>query len=203
MSLLGELSRRNVNRVAIAYVIAAWVIIQVADLVLENIGAPDWVIQAIMLVVALGFPVVLIFSWAYEVTPEGIKRESEIDRTQSITGVTGRKLDRAIITLLVVALAYFVWGSREAAPPTTEPTQVARDASPAVAINSADSLSIAGDTDKALASIERQFEHGHIAQWNINHRLPIYDPIRQEPRFVAIHERYDRRLAELREAAGL
>ena len=76
MSLLGELSRRNVNRVAIAYVIAAWVIIQVADLVLENIGAPDWVIQAIMLVVALGFPVVLIFSWAYEVTPEGVKRES-------------------------------------------------------------------------------------------------------------------------------
>ena len=61
----------------------------------------------------------------------------------------------------------------------------------------------AGDTDKALASIERQYEHGHIAQWNINHRLPLYDPIRQEPRFVAIHEQYDRRLAELREAAGL
>ena len=61
----------------------------------------------------------------------------------------------------------------------------------------------AGDTEKALASIERQYEHGHIATWNINHRLPLYDPIRQDPRFVAIHEGYDRRLAELREAAGL
>ncbi len=112
MSLLGELSRRNVYRVAIAYVIATWVVIQVADLVLENIGAPDWVIKAMMLVMALGFPVALIFSWAYEVTPEGIRRESEIDRTRSITGVTGHKLDRVIIVLLVVALAYFVWESR-------------------------------------------------------------------------------------------
>jgi TolB-like protein len=82
---------------------------QVADLVLENIGAPEWVIQTIMLVLALGFPVVLFFSWAYEVTPEGIKRESEIDHSQSITYVTGRKLDRAIVVVLVIALAYFAY----------------------------------------------------------------------------------------------
>ncbi len=62
---------------------------------------------------------------------------------------------------------------------------------------------VAGDTDKALASIELQFEHGHIAQWNINHRLPLYDPIREHPRYVAVRERYEIKLAELREAAGL
>ncbi len=127
MSMFGELGRRNVIRVAITYVIATWVVIQVADLVLENIGAPDWVIQAMMLVMALGFPVVLIFSWAYEVTPEGIKRESEIDRSQSITSVTGRKLNNAITVLLVLALAYFVWESRIADEPGTGDAAVASD----------------------------------------------------------------------------
>lgn len=80
-----------------------------ADLVLENIGSPDWVMKTIMLVLALGLPVVVFFSWAYEVTPEGIKRESEIDRSQSVTHVTGRKLDRAIVGVLIVALAYLAY----------------------------------------------------------------------------------------------
>ena len=91
---------------ALGYVVSCWLLVQVADLVLENIRSPPWVIQTIMLVLALGFPVVLFFSWAYEVTPEGIKRESDIDRSQSITHVTGRKLDRAIIAVLIVALAW-------------------------------------------------------------------------------------------------
>ena len=109
MQLYKELQRRNVFRVAIGYVVSSWLLAQVADLVLENIDAPDWVMQTIMLVLALGFPVVVFFSWAYEVTPEGIKRESEIDRTQSITHVTGRKLDRAITVVLIVALTYFAY----------------------------------------------------------------------------------------------
>ena len=109
MRIFKELQRRNVFRVAIGYVVSSWLLVQVADVVLENIGSPDWVMQTIMLVLALGFPVVVFFSWAYEVTPEGIKRESQIDRTQSITNVTGRKLDRAITAVLVVALAYFAY----------------------------------------------------------------------------------------------
>lgn len=88
---------------------STWLLAQVADLVLENIGAPDWIMQTILLVLALGFPVVVFFSWAYEVTPEGIKRETEVDRTQSITHVTGRKLDRSITGVLVIALAYFAY----------------------------------------------------------------------------------------------
>ena len=109
MQLLQELQRRNVFRVAIGYVVSSWLLVQVADLVLENIGSPDWVMQTIMLLLALGFPVVVFFSWAYEVTPDGLKRESEVDRSQSITHVTGRKLDRAIIAVLVIALAYFAF----------------------------------------------------------------------------------------------
>ena len=109
MQLFQELQRRNVFRVSIGYIVSSWLLVQVADLVLENIGSPDWAMQTIMLVLALGFPVVVFFSWAYEVTPEGIKLESEIDRTQSITHLTGRKLDRAIVAVLLIALAYFAY----------------------------------------------------------------------------------------------
>jgi len=109
LRLFKELQRRNVFRVAIGYIVSSWLLAQVADLVLENIGAPDWVMQTILLVLALGFPVVVFFSWAYEVTPEGIKRESEVDRSQSIMHHTGRKLDRAITAVLIVALAYFAY----------------------------------------------------------------------------------------------
>ena len=85
MALMAELKRRNVFRVCIAYVIGAWVIAQVADLVLDNIEAPDWVMQAIMLVLAIGLPLALILAWAFELTPEGIKRETAVDPGESVT----------------------------------------------------------------------------------------------------------------------
>ena len=127
MSFFGELKRRNVVRVAIAYAIVVWLITQVADIVLDAIGAPPWVMQTLMLLLALGFVVAVIFAWAYEVTPEGIKRESEVDRSASITHITGRKLDRVVMGLLVVALGYFIWESRFAdrPSPTEEPAPVA------------------------------------------------------------------------------
>ncbi len=103
MSLFEELKRRNVFRVAVAYLITAWVLLQIADLVLQNIHAPDWVIQAFMLALGLGFPVAVIFAWAFEMTPEGIKKEKDVDRTQSITPQTGRKLDYIIIGVLAVS----------------------------------------------------------------------------------------------------
>ena len=109
MQLFQELQRRNVFRIAIGYIVSSWLLVQVADLVTENIGSPDWVMQSIMLVLALGFPIAVFFSWAYEVTPEGIMRESEIDRSQSITHLTSRKLDRSILAVLIVALAYFAY----------------------------------------------------------------------------------------------
>ena len=111
-SLFTELKRRNVFRVGIAYIVVAWLLLQVADVVLNNITAPGWVFQAIMLVMGLGFPITLIFAWAFEMTPEGIKKEKDVDRNQSITPTTGRKLDYTIIALLVLALGYFIWESR-------------------------------------------------------------------------------------------
>lgn len=112
MNIITELKRRNVFRVGLAYIVIAWLVLQVTDVVINNIGAPDWVFQTIMLVLALGLPLVLFFAWAFEVTPDGVKRESEVDRSKSITTTTGRKLDRSIIALLVVALMYFFWESR-------------------------------------------------------------------------------------------
>ena len=108
MSFFTELKRRNVFRVGIAYAIAAWVLLQVVDLVLENIAAPDWVMKVFMLGVAVGFPVSVIIAWAFEITPEGIKRESEVDRSQSIVQTTRRKLDRIIIGFLAVAVVFLL-----------------------------------------------------------------------------------------------
>ena len=107
--LFEELKRRNVVRVAIAYLAASWLILQVIDLVIENVSAPPWVMQMILAMTAIGFPIVLAISWAFELTPEGMKRENEIDRSQSITPQTGRRLDRIIIIVLVIALGYFIW----------------------------------------------------------------------------------------------
>ncbi len=108
MSFFNELNRRNVFRVGIGYAVAAWVLLQVVDLVLENIIAPDWVMKVFMLVVAVGFPVAIIIAWAFEMTPEGLKRESEVDRSQSITQSTGTKLDKIIIGFLALAVVFLV-----------------------------------------------------------------------------------------------
>ncbi len=107
--LFDELKRRNVLRVAIAYIVAAWLLLQVADVVLNNIEAPGWVFQVILLLVALGFPFALIFAWAYELTPEGLKKEKDVDRSVSITHITGRKLDFIIMAVMVLALGYFAF----------------------------------------------------------------------------------------------
>jgi hypothetical protein len=109
LSLFEELKRRNVFRIGIAYLITAWLLLQVVDLVLENINAPDWIMQTFMLALAVGFPITLLIAWAFEMTPEGLKKEKDVDRTSSITHLTGRKLDRAIIGVLVIALGYFVF----------------------------------------------------------------------------------------------
>jgi len=109
MSLFAELKRRNVVRVGAAYALIGWVIAQIAEFAFENFGAPDWVLKSVVVILLLGLPLALFFAWAFEMTPEGIKREKDVDRSQSITPQTGRKLDRAIISILVVALGWFAW----------------------------------------------------------------------------------------------
>jgi len=106
--LFDELKRRNVFRVGIAYLVTAWFLLQVADVVLGNIGTPDWVFKVILLALGIGFPVVLVFAWAFELTPEGIKKESEVDRSQSVTRRTGKKLEHFTIAVLSLVVVFFV-----------------------------------------------------------------------------------------------
>jgi len=107
MSFFAELKRRNVVRVAIAYGVVSWLILQLTDTLMPILNLPDWVDGLIFLMLAVGFILALFLSWAYELTPDGVKREEDVDRTASITHSTGRKLDFAIIGVLSVALLYF------------------------------------------------------------------------------------------------
>jgi len=122
LSLFKELKRRNVFRVGIAYVVVAWLVAQVLQLVFESFGTPDWAIKTVLVLLATGLPFALFFAWAFELTPEGLKREKDVERSQSITHKTGRSLDRAIIAILVVALGYFIWESRQKATEPISPT---------------------------------------------------------------------------------
>ena len=124
MSLLDELRRRNVFRVGAAYAIVAWLLVQVADLLFPVFGAPDWALRIFVIVLLLGFPLALLGAWVFELTPEGVKREKDIDRSATITRSTGRRLDRVIIVALVIALGYFIWERQariEPAEPVAQP----------------------------------------------------------------------------------
>ena len=125
MSFFKELKRRNVFRVGIAYTVATWLLIQVTDTVFPRIGLPDSAVTLVIALLVIGFIPALILAWAFEMTPEGIKREKDIDREKSITPTTGRKLDRAIIGILTIALAYFVFdkfSTQDPAPQMAETT---------------------------------------------------------------------------------
>ena len=128
--LFQELKRRNVFRVALAYLAVGWLVLQVVQLVLESTSAPDWVMQVFLLAVAVGFPFAVLFAWAFELTPEGLKREQEVARDKSITRQTGRKLNRTIIVVLTVAIAIllaekFVLERDTAAPAAVTETSIA------------------------------------------------------------------------------
>ena len=107
MSLLAELKRRNVIRMAGLYLVGAWLLTQVFATLLPTFDAPAWVLRVLVLVLAIGFVPALIFAWIYEITPEGIRRESDVAQAISITPQTGRRMDRAI--MLVLALVFVVY----------------------------------------------------------------------------------------------
>ncbi len=101
--------RRNVARVALVYIIAAWIAMQVVDVMFPALQLPEWTISITAALILIGFPFALIFAWAFEITPEGIKREKDVDRGQSLTTQTGRKLDFMIIGALVIAVAFLLF----------------------------------------------------------------------------------------------
>ena len=107
--LFQEMKRRNVVRVGVAYIVVGWVVVQIAQVLFEAFGTPDWVIKTVIVLIGIGFPFALLFAWAFELTPEGLKKTREVDLSTSITHNTGRKLDFVIIATLAIALVYFIW----------------------------------------------------------------------------------------------
>jgi serine/threonine-protein kinase len=104
-----ELKWRNVYKVAVAYLVASWLVVQIATQVFPFFDIPNWAVRLVVLILILGFPAALIFSWAFEITPEGIKRESEIGPGKSVTRKTGRKLVGLTVALAVIAGGLFVF----------------------------------------------------------------------------------------------
>ena len=114
MSLFAELKRRNVFRVGIAYIVLAWLLLQVGDTLAPALRLPDWTNSILAFFLILGFPMAIFFAWAFEMTPDGLKLEKHVDRERSITPQTGRKLDRLTIVLGIVAVGYFAWHTQTA-----------------------------------------------------------------------------------------
>src|SRR4029077_11582942 len=108
-SFIDELKRRNVMRMAGLYLVGAWLLVQVAGTVLPMFGTPEWLPRTIVVLLAIGFVPAVIFSWVFELTPQGLKREDDVAPEQSITPRTGRRMDRMIIVVLVLALGYFAF----------------------------------------------------------------------------------------------
>lgn len=117
-NFFAELRRRNVYKVAAAYAVASWLLIQIATQVFPFFEIPNWAVRLVVLILIAGFPVALVFSWAFEITPEGIKRESEVEADKSITHHTGRKIVALTVALAIIAaglLGYQLWGSKKSA----------------------------------------------------------------------------------------
>ena len=123
MPFFSELKRRNVFRIAAAYLVTSWLLLQVTDVIGPIIRLPEEFARYLLFLLVIGFIPALVIAWVYEMTPEGVKRESEIDRSRSVTWQTGRKLDRAIIAVLALAVGLLLFdkfmqrGSPESPPP--------------------------------------------------------------------------------------
>jgi TolB-like protein len=131
LSLFNELKRRNVIRVAIAYAVGAWVLLQLTDVLVDLLGLPDTAGRYVILLLLIGFPLAMFLAWAFEMTPDGIKREHEVDRAESITHVTGRKMDRSIMAVMAFALAFFIYERVNAPEPMVQAAEQAGAEAPA------------------------------------------------------------------------
>jgi len=145
--LFAELKRRNVYKVAVAYAVVAWLTIQAASIFLPAFNAPQWAMQVFILILVVGFPIALVFSWAFEITPEGIVRESQVAADQSITHHTGRKIVALTIVLAVVATGLLIFQLIRA---RSTPPPAATISNKSIAVMPFDNLS--GDPQNAYFS---------------------------------------------------
>jgi adenylate cyclase len=128
-NFFAELKRRNVYKVAVAYAVVAWLLLQGASIVLASFEVPAWTMKVLIVALALGLPVAVVLAWAFEITPEGIVREKDVEPNKSITRQTGRKLTAAIIIVAVLAATLFSWQflrpkTRSIAPRTAPPVEI-------------------------------------------------------------------------------
>ena len=151
MSFFAELKRRNVFKVAAAYIIVGWLIMQAGDTLAPALHLPDWINSALVFFLILGFPLAMFFAWAFEMTPEGIKKEKDIDRSTSISHVTGRKLDFYVIALLVIALGYFAFDKFVLDP--ERDTEIALAAQQEAAVKAATEDSVAEQPDEKSIAV--------------------------------------------------
>jgi TolB-like protein/Tfp pilus assembly protein PilF len=119
MGLISELKRRNVIRMAGLYLVGAWLVVQVAATLLPVFAAPDWVMRVLVGLLAFGFAAALVFSWVFEMTPAGLKRDSDIAPGESIAPQTARRMDRMIFVVMAAALGYFAVDKFVLAPART------------------------------------------------------------------------------------
>ncbi|MGI9263293.1 MAG: hypothetical protein ACR2QU_00095 [Gammaproteobacteria bacterium] len=103
-----ELRRRNVFRVAMVYLIASWILIQIAETTFPALNLPDWTVTFVVVLLAMGFPIAVIFAWAFELTPEGLKKTAHVNPTESVTQSTGQRINYMIIGSLVFAVLVLV-----------------------------------------------------------------------------------------------
>ena len=115
-SFLAELKRRNVIRMAGLYLVAAWLLVQVASTVLPAFEAPAWAVRTLIIVLAIGFVPALIFAWIFELTPEGLRRDADVPAEASIAPQTARRMDRMLLVVSVIAIAYFAFDKFVLAP---------------------------------------------------------------------------------------
>jgi TolB-like protein len=159
LSFIAELKRRNVFRVAIAYVAVGWLVLQVAALLLPAFELPNAYLKALIGAFAIGFIPALVLAWVYELTPEGLKRESEVDRTQSVTHLTGRKLDFLVIGVLGAVVVLLLLDKFVLAPRVT--ARVAAAAPGAAAVPAADaSIAVLPFIDLSQAKDQEYFSDG-------------------------------------------
>ncbi|HRP34897.1 MAG TPA: hypothetical protein PLI48_03350 [Gammaproteobacteria bacterium] len=146
MSLFAELQRRNVFRVGAAYLVVAWLLVEISDTTFPRLGLPEWTVTFVIALLLLGLPVALFLAWAYELTPEGVKPTRDVQLHESITRVTGRKLDLSIIAVLLVALGWFAW-DKFGVGPQAPPPAAAGQAEASIAVLPFTDMSAAGDQE--------------------------------------------------------
>ena len=184
MDLFGELKRRNVIRMAGLYLVGAWVLVQVSGTLLPVFEAPAWVMKTLVGLLALGFVPALVFSWLFELTPEGIKRDAEVTPEQSIASHTGRRMDRLIVGGLVVLVALTLanrfWPRAEPVAPAAGASRTAAPATPEPAVDKVDAAAATATPSIAVlpivnmsADAENQYISDGIPEELLNVRAKV------------------------------